>query len=86
MGEQVADAIELVEESGLDHQVTAMDTLVEGEWDEVMGLIRRCMEKMHEHSERVFCDIKIDDWRDKEGLLEDKVRSVEQAVGHQINT
>jgi uncharacterized protein (TIGR00106 family) len=84
MGEQVADAIRLVEESGLDYQVTAMDTIVEGEWEQVMGLIHRCVETMHDHSERVFCDVKIDDWSGKEGLLEEKVRSVERAIGHEV--
>lgn len=84
MGQQVAEAIRLVEESGLDYQVTAMDTLVEGEREEVMGLISRCIETMHQHSERVFCDVKIDDWTGKKGLLQEKVRSVEQVLGHTV--
>lgn len=84
MGDQVADAIRLIAESGLDYQVTAMATLVEGEPDEVMGLIQRCIEAMHKHSERVTCDIKIDDWSGKTDLLRTKVQSVERAVGREL--
>lgn len=84
LGEPVADAIRIVEESGLDHQVTAMDTLIEGEWDEVMDVVRRCIEATHQHSERVSCSLKIDDWVGKSGRLQAKVESVEQALGHAV--
>lgn len=84
LSDKVADAIRLIEDSGLDYQVTAMDTLVEGSADAVLGLIQRCIEVMHQHSERVICDIKIDDWTGKSGLLRDKVRSVEQVIGREV--
>ena len=84
MSDKVADAIRLIEESGLDYQVTAMDTLVEGAPDEVMGLIQRCIEVMHRHSERVICDVKIDDWSGKSGMLRGKVQSVERVIGRDL--
>lgn len=85
MSDKVADAIRLIEESGLDYQVTAMDTLVEGNADAVLSLIQRCIEAMHEHSERVICDIKIDDWSGKTSLLRDKVQSVERVIGRGVS-
>jgi len=84
VGDAVADAVRIVEDSGLDHQVTAMGTLVEGDWDEVMGVIRRCMDALHEHSGRVTCLIKLDDFVGRTGTLAAKVRSVEEALGHEV--
>lgn len=84
VGDAVADAVRIVEESGLDHQVTAMGTILEGDWDDVMGVIRRCRDAMHEHSERVTCLIKIDDFTGRSGTLSAKVRSVEEALGHEV--
>ena len=84
VGKEVADAIRVVEESGLDYQVTGMGTLVEGEWDEVMGVIRRCFDAMHEHSGRVTCQIKIDDYAGKIGQIAGKVATVEEVLGHEV--
>ncbi|MFW6198371.1 MAG: MTH1187 family thiamine-binding protein [Acidobacteriota bacterium] len=80
LGDKVADAIQIVRDSGLDHQVTAMDTLIEGEWDEVMEVIRACVDALHSHSDRVICEVKIDDWKGRSGLLEGKVESVERRL------
>lgn len=84
LGGQVADAVRIVEESGLEHQVTAMGTLVEGDWDEVVGLIRRCFDAMHEHSDRVTCVVKLDDQVGRMGRIGGKVESVERALGHPV--
>ncbi len=85
VGAEVADAIKVVAESGLDYQVTAMGTLVEGEWDEVMGVIRTCFDVLHEHSDRVTCTVKIDDYRGRSGRIVGKVATVENALGREVN-
>lgn len=84
VGKEVADAIAVVADSGLDYQVTAMGTLVEGDWDEVMGVIRRCFDAMHAYSDRVTCTIKLDDFRGRSGRIAGKVATVEQALGREV--
>ncbi len=84
VGSQVAEAVEIVAESGLDYQVTAMGTLVEGEWDEVMDVIRRCFDAMHAHSDRVTCTLKLDDYTGRSGRIAGKVASVEAALGREV--
>lgn len=84
LGPQVAEAIKIVEDSGLDHQVTAMGTTVEGDWDEVMGVIKKCFDAMHVHSERVTCVVKIDDHTGRSGRIGGKVASIETALGHEV--
>lgn len=43
VGEYVADAVRVVRESGLPNRTDAMFTSVEGEWDEVMDVVRRAV-------------------------------------------
>lgn len=56
----VAEAVRLVRESGLANETNAMFTNVEGDWDEVMALIKACTEAVATHAERVSLVIKVD--------------------------
>ena len=84
MSRDVAKVIELIEKSGLPYQLTAMGTLIEGEWDEVMELIGRCRKKLLEEHERIYLVLKVDDQPGVTGKLERKVRSVEEKLGHPV--
>ena len=48
----VAEAVRLVRDRGLPHETNAMFTNVEGEWDEVMGLVKACVDKVAEAAPR----------------------------------
>lgn len=78
VGEQVAEAVRLVRQSGLPNETNAMFTNVEGEWDEVMSLIKTCVAKVSETAPRVSVVIKIDHRPGVTGALRHKVESVEQ--------
>jgi uncharacterized protein (TIGR00106 family) len=56
----VAEAVRLVRESGLANETNAMFTNVEGDWDEVMGLIKACTDAVAAHADRVSLVIKVD--------------------------
>jgi uncharacterized protein (TIGR00106 family) len=73
----VADAVRLVRESGLPNETNAMFTNVEGEWDEVMGLIKACVAKVAESAPRVSVVIKLDHRPGVEDALHAKVARVE---------
>ncbi len=80
----VARVLDLVDQSGLPYQLTAMGTLVEGEWDELMGLVRRCHEAMRDSGARVYTHITIDDRPGASGRIAGKVRDVEQVLGRTL--
>jgi len=82
----VAHSLEIIEKSGLPYQLTAMGTLVEGEWDDVMNVVKKCYMRMQEETSRVYGSIKIDARKVGEGQLKKKVASVEQKVGHKLST
>ena len=73
----VADAVRLVRESGLPNETNAMFTNVEGEWDEVMSLIKACVTKVSESAPRVSVVIKIDHRPGVSDALRGKVARVE---------
>lgn len=77
----VAGVERILRESGLKHQLTAMGTIVEGDLDAILPVLRR----MHEQpflsgAMRVSTLIKIDDRRDKAHTIEGKVRSVTEKL------
>jgi uncharacterized protein (TIGR00106 family) len=86
LADYVAEVLKIVDGSGLDYRLHAMGTEVEGSWDEVMALIRRCHERMAEMSDRVYTQIKIDDFKGQKGMLTTKVGAVESRVGKKLKT
>ena len=58
-----------------------MFTNVEGEWDEVMDLIKACVEKIAEAAPRVSVVVKIDYRPGVDGALKAKVDSVNRRLG-----
>jgi uncharacterized protein (TIGR00106 family) len=78
VGGQVAEAVRLVRESGLPNETNAMFTNVEGEWDEVMALLKACVDAVAEAAPRVSVVVKIDHRPGHPGGLTTKVESVER--------
>jgi uncharacterized protein (TIGR00106 family) len=74
----VADAVRLVRASGLPNETNAMFTNVEGEWDEVMSLLKECVMTVAEAAPRVSVVVKIDHRPGHEDALTTKVRAVER--------
>ncbi len=82
---QVAECVDLVDQSGLEYELHSMGTIVEGELSAVLALMQQCIEKMAEHSDRVTCAAKLDFRRGKSGRLKSKVESVEQKLGREVS-
>ncbi|HWW54163.1 MAG TPA: MTH1187 family thiamine-binding protein [Acidimicrobiales bacterium] len=80
VSEPVAEAVRLVRASGLPNETNAMFTNVEGEWDEVMALIKACVLKVNESVPRVSVVIKVDYRPGVEGALRGKVEAIEHLL------
>src|SRR4051794_8865057 len=78
VGAVVADAVRLVRESGLPNETNAMFTNVEGEWDDVMTLVKSCVMAVAEQAPRVSVVLKLDYRPGVSGALTAKVRSLEE--------
>ncbi|MDO5513137.1 thiamine-binding protein [Corynebacterium sp.] len=78
MSAAVAAAVRIVRESGLPNETNAMFTLVEGEWDEVMEVVKRATFAVAEVSPRVSLVLKADIRPGYEDQLHQKMSSLEQ--------
>ena len=79
--EAVAAAVRVVRESGLPHETNAMFTNLEGEWDEVMAVVKRAVEVVAAVSPRVGLVLKADIRPGYDGQLTAKVQRIEDALG-----
>jgi len=84
LAELVAGVVDIIDRSGLPYQLTAMGTLVEGEWDDVLALIKECHDKMRRQGARVLTRISIDDREKAVNRLTGKVRDVEKVLGREL--
>ena len=80
VGEAVADAVRVVRESGHPHETNAMFTNVEGEWDEVMDVVKRAVEAVAAKAPRVSLVLKADVRPGRTGQLAAKVERVERLL------
>lgn len=77
----VAGVERILAESGLKHELTAMGTIIEGDLDAVLAVVRRMHESpFAQGAVRVSTLIKVDDRRDKPHTIEGKVRSVQEKL------
>lgn len=79
VGHLVADCIRIVRQSGLPSETNAMFTNVEGSWDEVMAVIKACVDHLAEVAPRVSLVVKMDILAsDPGGRMAAKVETVER--------
>ncbi|MFD3697800.1 MTH1187 family thiamine-binding protein [Streptomyces sp. NPDC058646] len=78
VGAYVADAVRVVRESGLPHRTDAMFTTVEGEWDEVMDVVRRAVAAVEARAPRVSFILKADIRPGVSDGITSKVETVER--------
>lgn len=82
----VAEVVEEVDRAGLSYQVTAMDTLVEGEWDEVVPVIRAAQERLLEEYPRVFLTLSVDEHRGAPSdRLSASVDDIDEELGRSVS-
>ena len=81
VSDAVADAVQVIRDSGLPHETNAMFTNIEGEWDEVMAVVKRAVFAVAETSPRVGLVLKADLRAGHDsGQLTAKVERVEQRL------
>jgi uncharacterized protein (TIGR00106 family) len=80
VSEAVAEVVRVVRESGLPCETNAMFTNLEGEWDEVMAVVKRAVDVVAARSPRVGLVLKADIRPGYDGQLSAKVERIEQRL------
>jgi uncharacterized protein (TIGR00106 family) len=83
---QVARVLKIVAESGVNYKANPMGTVLEGDWDAVMAVVKKCHDAVMKDAERALTRITIDDRKGKEARIEKKLDSVEQKLGMKLKT
>jgi uncharacterized protein (TIGR00106 family) len=78
VGEIVAEAVRVVRASGLPNRTDAMFTTIEGEWDEVMAVVKAAVSAVEARSPRVSLVLKADVRPGVTGALASKVETIER--------
>ncbi|MEJ2189417.1 MAG: MTH1187 family thiamine-binding protein [Acidobacteriota bacterium] len=77
----VAACERVLREAGLEPQLHANGTNVEGDWDEIMAALKRCHEVLHEMGvPRIATNLRLGTRIDRATSMDDKVRSVEEKI------
>ena len=86
VGEYVARCLDIVDRSGLPYKLGPLGTCIEGEWDAVMSVIKQCYQALEEDCNRITCTVKMDYRKNKSGMINSKVESVEKKLGRKLST
>lgn len=81
VGDAVAEAVRVVRESGLPNETNAMFTNLEGDWDEVMDVVKRAVDVVAAAAPRVSLVLKADIRPGHTDQLTAKVRRIDEALG-----
>ena len=84
VGQYVARVVDLIDKSGLDYQLHAMGTVVEGELPALLGLLQRSIEAVATDCDRISVSAKIDYRKGHSGALKAKVQSIEKRLGRSV--
>lgn len=86
LSDELAEVLKLVDSYGLPYQLTPASTCIEGQWNEVMELVRQCHQRVRAKSPHVVTIIKIEDEEGETDKLRRNVASVEQKAGRELSS
>jgi uncharacterized protein (TIGR00106 family) len=86
VGKYVARSVDIIDKSGVEYRLNPMGTVLEGEWDDVMEVVRRCYLRMRKDCNRISCTVKIDYRKGHRGRLRAKTASVEKRLKRRVKT
>lgn len=85
LGDRLSLVLKIIDESGMPYKVNPMGTVVEGEWEETMDIIKKCRDELMKNEERILILMKIDDRKSKSNRIDEKVASIEKRLGKSLN-
>lgn len=76
--------LKLIDDSGIRYCLTPTGTCIEGDWEEVMALVKSCHEHARHLSTHVLTTVRIEDEEGAADKLNENIGSVERAAGRQL--
>jgi uncharacterized protein (TIGR00106 family) len=76
----VARAVRIIRDSGLPYKPGPMSTAVEGEWEEVMGVVEACFKELRKDCDRIYMTVQVDYRAGASNRIDGKIRSIEEKL------
>ncbi len=80
----VAKVIDVIDRSGLPYKLTAMSTIIEGEWEPVMRVINRARLLLRKSHSRIYLILTVDDRKGAKNRLTGKIQSIERRLRREV--
>jgi len=84
LSKDLADILKIIDESDIRYCLTPFGTCLEGRWDEVMPIVKRCHDQARSVSKHVLTTIRVEDEDGANDKLIANVASVERAAGRRL--
>jgi len=81
----VSRSLDIIDQSGVSYRLNPMGTVLEGEWDEVMAVVKQCYERMRQDCNRISCAVKIDAREGQTDRLSAKTEKLESILKRDLN-
>lgn len=76
--------LKIIDESGLSYRLTPSGTCIEGDWEDVMKLVKQCHDQARGVSPHVLTTLRIEDDLGAKNKLSENIASVERAAGRPL--
>jgi uncharacterized protein (TIGR00106 family) len=86
VSEYVARILDVIDRSGVPYQLTPMGTILEGDWDQVMGVVTACFKALELDCARIGMNLKVDYRAGPPGRLKSKTARIEERLGRKLAT
>ncbi len=80
----VARILDVIDKSGVTYRLNPMGTVLEGDYDEVMGVVRACFKELEKDCSRISMTLKMDYRKTKESRLNKKVEKLESILNKEL--
>jgi uncharacterized protein (TIGR00106 family) len=86
LSKHIARILDVIDRSGVTYQLTPMGTILEGNWEEVMGVVGDCFRALQPDCARIGMNLKMDYRAGDASRLKSKIEAVEQHLGRKLKT
>jgi uncharacterized protein (TIGR00106 family) len=82
----VSQIIDNIDKSGISYKLTPMGTILEGTWDEVMGVVTSCFKILEPQANRINVSLKVDYRKGETSRMKSKTDKIKEILDREINT
>ena len=80
----VARILDIIDRSGVAYRLTPMGTVLEGDYDEVMNVVRTCFKELEKDCSRISMTLKMDYRKTNDSRLNKKVAKLESLLNKEL--